>query len=251
MKVASLLQSEIPEYTTVLPITGKEVCFRPYLVKEEKVLLLALQEGTERAILTGIKTLIQSCTKDVDDAGDLVMGDLEHLFLHLRGKSVGEVMEPHIICPFTEKQIATKIDINDIKLSGDAPSPKIKLDENVGITMTLPTINILQKTKVKKIADLEKDIDGFFSLIAYCITEIWTKEEVFPAKEISKNEIQEFIEAMTVEQFDKVLAFFKNAPKLQYKLKYKIPYSPEELEEKNPQILENTINLEGLSDFFG
>ena len=242
MKVASLLQSEIPEYTTVLPITGREVCFRPYLVREEKVLLLALQEGTERAILTGIKTLIQSCTKDVDDAGDLVMGDLEHLFLHLRGKSVGES---------TEKQIATKININDIKLSGDAPSPKIKLDENVGITMTLPTINILQKTKVKKIADLEKDIDGFFSLIAYCITEIWTKEEVFPAKEISKNEIQEFIEAMTVEQFDKVLEFFKNAPKLQYKLKYKIPYSPEELEEKNPQILENTINLEGLSDFFG
>jgi len=250
MQVASLLKSEIPQYTTVLPISGQEVTYRPYLVKEEKVLLMALQEGTEKSILMGIKKLVESCVNEVTDAGDLVMGDLEHMFLNLRGKSVGEIMEPFIICPITQQQVSAKIDVKDIKLSGDKPNCKIKLDDNVGITLTLPTINILSKTKVKKISELEKNITEFFDLIAYCITEIWTKEEVFPAKEISKKEIQEFLESMTVEQFDKVLSFFKQTPKLSYTLKYKIPYTPEQLEE-NPEKLENKITLEGLGDFFG
>ncbi|HCT53022.1 MAG TPA: hypothetical protein DF712_11240, partial [Balneola sp.] len=223
MAVATLLKSEVPNYNVTLPVSGKDLSFRPYKVKEEKVLLLALQEGTENAILNGIKRLIESCVDGIEDAGELVMADLEFLFLNLRAKSAGQQMEPNMTCPITEKHIPVKIDIAKLELSNEAPENKIQLTENVGLSLTLPTLNIINKTSESNVLDFENDIEQFFNLISLCIVEIWSENEVFKAQEISSEDRNLFIESMTVEQFDKVLDFFKEAPKLQYKLKYKVP----------------------------
>tara|TARA_Y100001938_G_scaffold149024_1_gene234514 strand:+ start:609 stop:1355 length:747 start_codon:yes stop_codon:yes gene_type:complete len=248
MAVATLLKSEVPNYNVTLPVSGKDLSFRPYKVKEEKVLLLALQEGTENAILNGIKRLIESCVDGIEDAGELVMADLEFLFLNLRAKSAGQQMEPNMTCPITEKHIPVKIDIAKLELSNEAPENKIQLTENVGLSLTLPTLNIINKTSESNVLDFENDIEQFFNLISLCIVEIWSENEVFKAQEISSEDRNLFIESMTVEQFDKVLDFFKEAPKLQYKLKYKVPYDPTDGEQ---EVQENEIILEGINDFFG
>ena len=248
MAVATLLKSEVPNYNVTLPVSGKDLSFRPYKVKEEKVLLLALQEGTENAILNGIKRLIESCVDGIEDAGELVMADLEFLFLNLRAKSAGQQMEPNMTCPITEKHIPVKIDIAKLELSNEAPENKIQLTENVGQSLTLPTLNIINKTSESNVLDFENDIEQFFNLISLCIVEIWSENEVFKAQEISSEDRNLFIESMTVEQFDKVLDFFKEAPKLQYKLKYKVPYDPTDGEQ---EVQENEIILEGINDFFG
>lgn len=248
MAVASLLKSEVPNYKLSLPISGKDISFRPYRVKEEKVLLLAMQEGTEKTVLNGITRLIESCVEGIEDPGDLVMGDLEYLFLNLRAKSAGQHMEPNMVCPITGKKIPVRIDIAKLELSNKIPDNKIKLSEKVGLTLTLPTINIINKTAMDSLADFENDIEQFFELISLCIVEIWSEDEVFQGSEISKEDLQDFIDAMSVDQFENVLEFFKEAPKLQYKLKYKVPYDPTDEEQ---EVQENEIILEGLSDFFG
>lgn len=247
MSVANLLKSEIPTYTTILPISKKEIKYRPYVVREEKVLLLALQEGTENAIFNGIKTLIQSCVEGIEDAGELSIADLEYTFLHLRSKSVGEKFNPTTKCIHTDKNVQLQINIEDIKLSNEVPDNRIEIEKNVGITMNMPSVNILNKTNMEAINDLDKNIEEFFELLGYCIEEIWSGDEIFIAKDLPQKEIIEFIESMTVVQFDKVLEFFKTIPKLQCKTTYKVPYGKEK-QEGQPD--EEEVVLEGFYDFF-
>jgi len=248
MSVANLLKSEIPTYTTTLPITKKEIKYRPYVVREEKVLLVALQEGTESAIFNGIKTLVESCVEGLEDAGEMPMPDLEYTFLHLRSKSVGEKFNPTTKCLHTDKNVSLNISMEDIKLSDEVPDSKITIEKDIGITMKMPSVNILNKTNMKSVGDIDSNVEEFFELLAYCIEEIWNGDEIFITKDLPHKEVVEFIESMTVEQFDKVLEFFKSIPKLQCKTSYKIPYDKER-EEGQPE--EEEIVLEGFYDFFG
>ena len=126
MSVASLLKSEIPQYNLTLPFSEKDIKFRPYLVKEEKILLLAMEQGSEKAMLNAIKNLIESCVQDIKDAGDLFIGDLEYLFLHLRARSVGETVEPIVVCPISDKPVPIKIDLTTIKLNKKKPNNKTR-----------------------------------------------------------------------------------------------------------------------------
>ena len=236
--LTTLLKSETPTYEISLPISGLEVSYRPFRVKEEKILLLALEEGSELGMLRGTKRLIESCCDEVEDAGNLPMVELEYLFLNIRAKSVSETLTPSFKCPTTKESISVKINIDKIKIQKPkANSTKIKITEKVGMTMKYPTINILLKNKITNVDNMttEQTMD----LIVDCIDEVWTEDEVFKGEETVKNDMREFVESIPSKKFEVIMGFFTDAPKLQHIVKY-----------KTKDQKERSIKLEGFDSFF-
>ena len=218
--LATLLKSETPTYTLQLPLTEKKVTYRPFRVKEEKILLLALEEGTEEAMLMGTKNLIESCSDEIDDAGKLPMTDLEYLFLHIRSKSVGEELTPIITCPETNEEIKVKISLDDITIKKNKnQSMKLNITDTVGVTMRYPTIDILLDNEIGDINYMT--IEETLNLIIDCIDEIWTGDEVFKRKDVKREDVVGFIESMSKENFKHITDFFESIPKLKHELKYK------------------------------
>lgn len=244
MSISTLLKSEIPQYSLTLPITGKKVNYRPYLVKEEKILLLAMEQKREHDILIGIKNLIEACCDDLD-AGNIPIVDLEYVFLNLRAKSVGEIVEPVIVCPITGKNVNLKFDITEVRPTEINENLKINITDTIGVTLKYPTLNTLMKSEKK---ENSTEMEELFDLILLCIDEIWTEDEIHKASDISKEELTEFIDSMKVDQFNDILEFFKNLPKLRKEVTYKVPY---EEGVSNLEPTENTVLMEGLMDFFG
>lgn len=234
--LSSILKSSVPTYTIKQPSTNKNLEFRPFLVKEEKVLLQAQETGGgEASMLIAIKSVLESCFEKVTNAGTLPIFDVEYMFINLRAKSVGEVVNPTIVCPYTGEEVTVVINLSDITVNTHPKhSKKIKLTEDIILEMSYPSINILA----------ERDIDyddplSFYDMIVDCIKTIKTKEENIEAQELSRNEVQQFVDNMTKDQFDKILDFFLTAPKLEHTVEYKT--SDEETRE---------VVLSGLSDFF-
>ena len=234
--LSTILKSSIPRYTIKQPSTNKSIEFRPFLVKEEKVLLQAQETGGEEtSMLIAIKGVIESCFENIPNAGTLPIFDIEYMFINLRAKSVGEVVNPTIICPYTGEEIPIVINLSDIKVNTHPKhTNKIDLTKNVLLEMTYPSINILA----------ERDIDyddplSFYDLIVDCIEKIETEEETINAQELSRNDVQDFVDNMTKDQFDKVLDFFLTAPKLEHTVEYKT--TDGETRE---------VVLSGLADFF-
>ena len=237
-KISTLLKSSIPSYSIKLPICGKQVKFRPFLVKEEKVLLMALEEDTEEAVLRAIVNIVEECTENLDNGDDLPLTDLEFLFLNIRAKAVGDIVEPSITCPWTGEPIKQKIDITKIKpKTPKTDSNKIELNETVGITMKYPTIRILTEKKLSTTDNL--DTKDTFKLISSCIEEIWTDKEIYKDAQLKEDDVTQFVESMTTDQFEKINDFFSNIPKLSYNIKYKTKDGEE-----------RKLELTTLSDFF-
>ena len=237
-KISTLLKSSIPSYSIKLPISGKQVKYRPFLVKEEKVLLLALEEDTEEAILQAIVNIVEECSEDLDNGSDLPLTDLEYLFLNIRAKAVGDIVSPNITCPTTGEPIEQKIDISKIKpKTPKVDSNKIQLNETVGITMKYPTIKILTEKNLSTTENL--NTNDTFRLISSCIEEIWTDEDIYSGEQLKENDVLQFVETMTTDQFDKINDFFSNIPKLSYTIKYKTKDGEE-----------RKLELTTLSDFF-
>tara|TARA_R100000008_G_scaffold86840_1_gene81984 strand:- start:4 stop:717 length:714 start_codon:yes stop_codon:yes gene_type:complete len=233
--LSTILKSSVPRYTIKQPSTNKPIEFRPFLVKEEKVLLQAQETaGGETSMLVAIKGVIESCFS-ISNAGKLPIFDIEYMFINLRAKSVGEVVNPTIMCPYTGEEVCIVINLSDIKVNTHPKhTNKIDLAENVLLEMSYPSINILA----------ERDIDyddplSFYDLIVDCIKTIETEEETINTQELSRNEVQQFVDNMTKDQFDKVLDFFLTAPKLEHTVEYET--SDGETRE---------VVLSGLSDFF-
>jgi len=234
--LSSILKSNVPRYTIKQPSTKKNIEFRPFLVKEEKVLLQAQEtSGDETSILIAIKGVLESCFDSISDAGNLPIFDIEYMFINLRAKSVGEMVNPSIVCPYTGEEVNISVNLAAIEVKRQKNhTNKINLDENVLVTMSYPSINILADRKI----DYEDPL-SFYDLIIDCIEEIETKEETIRTSELSRNEIQDFVDNMTKSQFDKVLDFFLTSPKLEHIVEYKT--SDEETRK---------VVLSGLSDFF-
>ena len=238
--LSKLVKSTTPEYTAVLPISKKKVTFRPFKVKEEKVLLMAIEDGSENAILRAIINIIEACCDDIGDAGDLQTLDIEYIFIQLRSKSLGDIVEPIITCPFTDEKKQVKINLTKIKIlkQKEKLSNKIKISEDAGITFKLPSINIILKHELGDIENL--GVEDSLKVIALCMDEIWTSTEVVNANNISLDEKIEFLEDLMPDVFETIVKYFENTPKLGIKVKYKT--SDEE---------EREITLSGLQDFFG
>ena len=231
-----------PTYSLVLPSTEKEINFRPFLVKEEKLLVLALETEDTKQITTAIKAVIKNCiqTKGIK-VETLPTFDIEYLFLNIRGKSVGESLDVNIICPDDEKtNVPVTIDLDDIQVKKtEGHSNKVKLDNTLMMELKYPSLDEFIKSNFD-FKD-ENAMEQSFNLIASCIDKIYNEEEVWVAADCTKKEIKEFLESMNSSQFKKIEEFFTTMPKLSHTIKVKNPNTK----------VESEVVLEGLASFFG
>ena len=231
-----------PTYSLVLPSIEKEINFRPFLVKEEKLLVLALETEDTKQITTAIKAVIKNCiqTKGIK-VESLPTFDIEYLFLNIRGKSVGESIDVNIICPDDEKtSVKVVIDLDDIQVKKtEGHSNKVKLDDTLMMELKYPSLDEFIKNNFD-FKD-ENAMEQSFKLIAASIDKIYNEEEVWVAADCTKKEITEFLESMNSSQFKKIEEFFTTMPKLSHTIKVKNPNTK----------VESEVVLEGLASFFG
>jgi hypothetical protein len=224
----SLPQIQAPIYELKLPSNGKKIKFRSFLVKEEKLLMIANETGEEEERLTAVSQIINNCTFGKLDAREMAVFDVEYLFLQLRAKSVGETVEIKVLCPDDKKSYAdVTVNIEDIKCSKPKKDANIiKLDETVGIILKYPTIDSSADTVIGALRD---SIESIFDL-----------ETVFNTSDFSEDEITQFIESMTQKQLMKVVDFFENIPKVKLKVEVINPNTK----------VKSEVELEGLDSFF-
>ena len=230
-----------PTYELELPSTGDTVQYRPFLVKEEKLLVIALESDDTKQITTAIKSVIKNCilTKGIK-VEQLPTFDIEYLFLNIRGKSVGEDIEVNVICPDDEEtEVKVNINLDDIQVQkSDDHSDKIKLDDNIMMQMKYPSLDQFIKNNFE-IND-KNMMDQSFDLIASCVDKIFTQDEVWAAADCTKKEMTDFLEQMNSSQFKEIETFFETMPKLSHTIKVKNPKTKKE----------SDIVLEGLASFF-
>ena len=228
----------VPKYKMKLPSDGRTVNFRPFLVKEEKLLLLATETGSQEDIVTAIKNIITECT-DIHDIDDLPTFDIEYVFLQIRTKSVGEAVEVSVTCPDdSETTVPVKIPLNEIKVKKDKKHKKeIKLGEDIILTMGYPSLDTFVQMNFQ---DEEPTVDSVFEMAASCVKQIADAEQVYDAMDTPKEEIISFFDQLTSSQFQEVQNFFDTMPKLQHTVKVINPNTK----------VESSVTLEGLSAFF-
>ena len=230
-----------PSYELELPSTGKTITYRPFLVKEEKLLVIALESEDTKQITNALKSVIKNCilTKGIK-IETLPTFDIEYLFLNIRGKSVGEELDVNIICPDDGKtEVSVLINLEDIEVQkNDEHEKKIKIDDSIMIEMKYPSLDQF----IKNNFDFNKRnaMDQSFELIASCIGTIFTEEEAWSTADCSKKEVTEFLESMNSSQFKGIEKFFETMPKLSHKVSVKNPKTK----------VESEVVLEGLASFF-
>ena len=227
-----------PEYSLVVPSTGVEVKYRPFLVKEEKLLLIAQETGDEKSLYGAIKNLIHNCCHGQLDVDTMPLFDVEYVFLQLRSKSVGEMAEVLVICPDDgETEVKVKVNLNELTV--ELPSKdhnKIKLTDDIGIVMAYPNLASVLLT-----ADKNKNAsDIMFDTILECMFQIWQGEEVFAATDYSHKEKLDFIDSLSHDQFEKIQQFFETMPSVK-----------KEVEITNPNTkVVSKVDIEGMNSFF-
>ena len=233
---------ETPTYELKMPSSGKKIKYRPFLVKEEKILILALESKNQNDITNAVTDVLKKCilTRGIK-VDDLPTFDIEYLFLNIRGKSVGESLDVNIICPDDEKTtVKVVIDLDDIKVNKtEGHSNKVELDKNLMMELKYPSLEEFIKSNFD-FKD-ENAMEQSFKLIASCIDKIYTDEEVWVAGDCTRKEITEFLESMNSQQFKKIEEFFTSMPKLSHTIKVKNPNTK----------VESEVVLEGLASFFG
>ena len=235
----SLPKINTPEYTLVIPSTDEEIKYRPFLVKEEKILLVAQETGTDKATYEAIRTIINSCTLNHIDIDKLPLFDMEYIFLNIRAKSVGEVAKLKVKCPDDEKtEVEVEVDLTKIKVEMDEKhDARIKLTDDIGVLMAYPSFGtISQQSDIKDGSDTEQ----LFDMISGCIYQIWHGEETYDAMDYSDKDLKEFLDSLNHEQFEKLQNFFETMPSLK-----------QDIEVTNPKTnVTSTLTLQGLNSFF-
>ena len=227
-----------PEYSLVVPSTGVEVKYRPFLVKEEKLLLIAQETGDEKSLYGAIKNLIHNCCHGQLDVDTMPLFDVEYVFLQLRSKSVGEMAEVLVICPDDgETEVKVKVNLNELTV--ELPSKdhnKIKLTDDIGIVMAYPNLASVLLT-----ADKNKNAsDIMFDTILECMFQIWQGEEVFATTDYSHKEKLDFIDSLSHDQFEKIQQFFETMPSVKKEVEITIP---------NTKVV-SKVDIEGMNSFF-
>ena len=230
-----------PTYELELPSTEETVQYRPFLVKEEKLLVIALESEDTKQITNAIKTLIKNCilTKNIK-VETLPTFDIEFLFLNIRGKSVGEEIEVNIICPDdNETQVSVKVDIDSIKIQrNEEHTNKIRVDKQIMMEMKYPSLEQFIKSNFD--FKTENAMEQSFDLIGSCVDKIYTEDEVWTASDVSKKELGDFLDQMNSTQFKEIEKFFETMPKLSHKITVTNPKTN----------IESEVVIEGLASFF-
>ena len=228
-----------PTYELEIPSTDEKIQFRPFLVKEEKILLIALEGGKNEDIIEAVKQIVEECTFNKLNLGTMPMFDVEYIFLQIRSKSVGEVSKLRLLCPDDKKTYAeVEVKLDDVKVQVDeGHTNKIELDNDMGMIMTYPNIDSFKASGITTIT-----ASNMLDVIGTCILQIYEQkgEKVYEAKDQTKKELSDFIEQLQSKHFKQVQQFFDTMPKLKHTIKVKNPKTKKESE----------IVLVGLNDFF-
>ena len=236
----------VPKYQLKIPSTDKEVNYRPFLVKEEKILLIAMESEDEVQMTTAIRDIIGNCVYEDLDVKTMPMFDIEYIFLQLRSKSKGEVIDLSYECGKCKKQIAVQVDLSKIEITKtEGHEPKIPLSDDVGVIMKYPSMEIQ-----KVISKESTDIENIFSTISSCIDSIWDKENVYSSKDHTQQEINDFLESLPDTAFSKIQKFFDTVPKLKHDIKLKCTSKNGKGKKASICGWEDTRVLEGLASFF-
>ncbi len=235
----ALPKIDIPTYELTLPSVDRQVKYRPFLVKEEKLLMMALESGEDADMKNATIDLVNSCTFGKLKADELPLFDVEYLFLNIRAKSVGEVAKFQVICPDDKLTLVpVDIDLTEVNVQvDDKHNNNILLDEsrNLGIVMRYPTLRLVPMG-----IDKNMNADKIFNLMVSCIDHIYEGDKVYPAKDSSKSELVEFFNNLNSAQFQLIKTFFDEMPKLRHTIKVTNPKTKKESE----------ITFSGLQDFF-
>jgi hypothetical protein len=228
-----------PTYELELPSTDAKIKYRPFLVKEEKILMMAMESKETSDITQAVKDIVMACTFDKVDISNLPMFDVEYIFLNIRAKSVGEVSKLKLLCPDDKKTYA-EIELNLTEVNvhvGEDHTNKIDLDNGTGMIMTYPTIDSFQGAGIRDI-----NAGNMLEVISGCIMQIYEEEgkKTYDPRDQTQKELIEFIEQLNTKQFKQVQKFFETMPKLKHEIKIKNPKTKKE----------SKITLTGLNDFF-
>ena len=233
-----------PSYELELPSTGKTIQYRPFLVKEEKLLVIALESEDTKQITNAIKAVIRACilTKGVK-VETLPTFDIEFLFLNIRGKSVGEDIDVKLTCPDdNETEVNVNVNLDDIQVEKpEGHTNQIKLDKNLMMELKYPSLNEFIKNNFDPNDTTKNPMEQSFDLIGSCINKIYNEDEVWAASDCSKKEITDFLDSMNSTQFKEVEKFFETMPRLSHTIKVINPKTK----------VESDVVLEGLASFFG
>ena len=236
----SLPKINTPEYTLHIPSSDEEIKFRPFLVKEEKVLLIAQETGGEQALYHAIKNLVSSCCFGKVDVDALPLFDIEYIFLQIRAKSVGEIANIQVTCP-DDDVTTVNIDVNLSLLKVDMDekhSPKIQLTDDIGLLMSYP--NLADVLSMSKTEEDDNTVEKMFGMMQKCMYQVWQGEETHDAIDYSNKDKKDFLESLNHEQFEKIQTFFDTMPTVKYVT-----------EVTNPKTkVKSEVTLEGMNSFF-
>ena len=228
-----------PTYELEVPSTDEKIKYRPFLVKEEKILLIAMESGEPADIVNAVKDIVSECTFNKIELKDMPMFDIEYIFLQIRAKSVGEISHLRLLCPDDKETYAeVDVDLSEVMVQVDkGHSPKIELTDEMGIVMKYPTIDSFTGTGITDVT-----ADNMLDVITTCIDHIYDKngEEKFDAKDQTKKELTEFVEQLNTSQFKEVQKFFDTMPKLKHVVTIDNPKTK----------VKTDVALQGLNDFF-
>ena len=228
-----------PIYELVVPSTDEKIKYRPFLVREEKILLIAMESGASEDIVQAVKSIVEECTFNKLNLGDMPMFDVEYLFLNIRAKSVGEISNLRLLCPDDSETFAeVEVNLSEVIVQVEKEhTNKIELTDEMGIYMKYPTIDSFAQTGITEVTPV-----NMLEVITTCVAQIYDKkgEEVFDAKDQTKEELIEFIEQLNTKQFAELQKFFDTMPKLKHVVKIENPKTK----------VKSDILLQGLGDFF-
>ena len=229
-----------PTYELEIPSTDEKIKYRPFLVKEEKILMMAMESKSSADITQAVKDIVKECTFNKVDISNMPMFDVEYIFLNVRAKSVGEVSKLKLLCPDDKKTYAdVELDLNEVKVQvGEEHTNKIELGNGMGLIMKYPTIDSFNESGIRDI-----NPSNMLEVIGTCILQIYEEDgkKVYDPKDQTQKELTEFIEQLNTKQFKDLQKFFETMPKLKHEITIKNPKTKKE----------SKITLTGLNDFFG
>ena len=228
-----------PTYELEIPSTDEKIKYRPFLVKEEKILMMAMESKSSADITQAVKDIVMECTFNKVDISNMPMFDVEYIFLNVRSKSVGEVSKLKLLCPDDGKTYAdVEVNLSEVKVQvGDDHTNKIELGNGMGMIMKYPTIDSFKESGIKDI-----NPNNMLEVISTCILQIYEEEgkKVYDTKDQTKKEVTDWIEQLNTKQFKDVQNFFDTMPKLKHEITIKNPKTKKE----------SKVTLTGLNDFF-
>lgn len=235
MTTLTLTNSTLPQYSMTLPVSGITSKFRPFVVKEEKILLIALQSKDLNQINEAMRNIIMACTNNYLDTRKIATADAEYAFLQIRGKSVGEEVKPQVTCTKCENTTNIKIKLDEVvvkQTDKKSVDPNIKITDDITLVMRYPSIHDIDYNK--------NEVEIAFDLAKKCIDAVVMGEQVYPVMDINPRELSDFVDNMLPDQFAKIMDFIQSVPELHYTFKYTCPSCQAVVK----------VELKSVSDFF-